>query len=67
MNISSVRYYKDQEINSDGEWVSVGDNVGLIIIIDGKEYHAPLNPANRHYAEVMRQVEEGTLTIEEAE
>jgi hypothetical protein len=27
----------------------------------------PINPANRHYAEIMRQVEAGTLTIQEAE
>ncbi len=27
----------------------------------------PLDPANRHYAEIMRQVEAGTLTIEEAD
>jgi hypothetical protein len=34
--------------------------------IDGKNYHVPLNPANRHYAEILRQVEAGTLTIQEA-
>jgi len=27
----------------------------------------PLAPANRHYAEIMRQVEAGTLTIAEAD
>lgn len=27
----------------------------------------PLDPANRHYAEIMRQVEEGTLVIQEAD
>jgi hypothetical protein len=29
--------------------------------------HTRLDPANRHYAEIMRQVEAGTLTILEAE
>jgi antitoxin (DNA-binding transcriptional repressor) of toxin-antitoxin stability system len=27
----------------------------------------PLDPANRHYAEILRQVEAGTLVIAEAE
>ena len=27
----------------------------------------PLDAANRHYAEIMRQVEAGELTIQEAE
>lgn len=27
----------------------------------------PLDPANTHYAEIMRQVEEGELTIQEAD
>ena len=35
--------------------------------IDGQELSVPLDPANRHYAEIMRQVEAGELTIQEAE
>jgi len=35
--------------------------------IDGIEMSVPLDPANRHYAEIMRQVEAGTLTIQEAD
>ena len=27
----------------------------------------PIDPANRHYAEIMRQVDAGELTIEDAE
>lgn len=27
----------------------------------------PLDPANRHYAEIMRQVEAGTLTVQDAD
>ena len=33
--------------------------------IDGIEMLVPLDPANRHYAEIMRQVEAGELTIQE--
>jgi hypothetical protein len=35
--------------------------------IDGEELSVPLDPANRHYAEIMRQVEAGELTIQDAE
>jgi hypothetical protein len=27
----------------------------------------PLDPNNRHYAEILRQVKEGTLTIKDAD
>ena len=35
--------------------------------IDGVTMSVPLDPANRHYAEILRQVEAGTLTIAPAE
>ena len=35
--------------------------------IDGITMSVPLDPANRHYAEIMRQVEAGELTIQEAD
>lgn len=35
--------------------------------IDGQELFVPLDPANRHYAEIIRQVEAGTLTIADAD
>ena len=35
--------------------------------IDGQEMFIPLDPANRHYAEIIRQVEAGTLVIQEAD
>jgi len=57
MNITSAHYSTDPE----------GNNAGIKAIIDGKTVHVPLDPANRHYAEIMRQVEAGTLTIAEAE
>ena len=59
MNITSAQYYNDQMIE--------GTPDGIFATIDGIEMSVPLDPANRHYAELMRQVEAGTLTIAEAE
>jgi hypothetical protein len=36
-------------------------------VIDGKELFVPMDPANRHYKEILRQTEAKTLVIEEAE
>ena len=44
-----------------------GNNICIIAIIDQKQLAVPLDPANRHYAEILKQVEAGTLTIEEAD
>ena len=44
-----------------------GTNTSIRVIVDGKELSVPLDPANRHYAEIMRQVEAGELVIQEAE
>jgi len=44
-----------------------GNNQSITATIDGVEMSVPLDPANRHYAEIMRQVEAGTLTIAEAD
>jgi hypothetical protein len=44
-----------------------GTNSCIKATIDGQELFVPLDPANRHYAEIMRQVEAGTLTIAEAD
>jgi len=40
---------------------------GVKATIDGQEFFVPKDPANRHYAEIMRQVEAGELTIQEAD
>ena len=56
MNITSTHYYTDTD----------GNNSGIKATIDGQELSVPLDPANRHYAEIMRQVEAGTLVIAEA-
>ena len=56
MNITSAQYLADE-----------GTNTSIQATIDGVELFVPLDPANRHYAEIMRQVEAGTLTIQDAD
>ena len=65
MNITSAQYLS-RTINDsvDGE---VTENVCIVANIDGEELAIPLKEGNRHYDEIMRQVEAGTLTIAEAE
>ena len=57
MNIVNAKYFKDSLDNIDG----------IKATIDGQELFIPLDPANRHYAEIMRQVEAGELTIADAD
>jgi len=40
-----------------------GTNASIQATIDGQELSIPLDPANRHYAEILRQVANGTLEI----
>ena len=42
-------------------------NCGIECEIDGVVMDVPLDPDNRHYAEILRQVKEGILTIKDAE
>ena len=42
-------------------------NCGIECEIDGVVMDIPLDPNNRHYAEIQRQVAAGTLTIADAE
>ena len=44
-----------------------GQNAGITATIDGITMSVPLDPANRHYAEIMKQVEAGELVIEPAD
>ena len=39
----------------------------IVTTIDGVEMSVPIDPENRHYAEIKKQVDEGTLTIEDAD
>ena len=36
-------------------------------VIDGVQRQVPTDPNNRHYAEILKQVEEGKLTIKDAD
>lgn len=58
MKITSAKYKNDLD----------GNDTGVIeAVIDGVTMSVPLDPANRHYAAIMEQVETGTLTIAEAD
>jgi len=57
MDITNAQYYNDLD----------GNQAGIKATIDGTEMHVPLDPANRHYDEIMRQVAAGTLTIQDAD
>ena len=58
MNITEARYS-----------IPVGETEidNIRATIDNQELSIPLDPANRHYAEIMRQVAAGELTIADAE
>ena len=44
-----------------------GNNTSIEVVVEGTTMSVPLDPANRHYAEILRQVEAGTLTIQDAD
>ena len=53
---------------TDAQYVELhGIQEGVRCKIDGVELFVPLDPANRHYAEILRQVADGTLTIADAD
>ena len=49
------------------EYVLDTNNTTIKAVIDGAEIFIPLDPANRHYDEIQRQVAAGTLTIADAD
>ena len=52
----------------DAEYIITKDEVKQIKVkIDGVESWVMIDTANRHYAEMMEQVKEGTLTIKDTE
>ena len=57
MTITNTQYQADID----------GNNASIKATIDGQIMFVPLDPANRHYAEILRQVEAGTLTIAAAD
>jgi len=56
-SITSAQYIQDMD----------GNNNTVKATIDGTEMFVPMNNDNRHYAEIMRQVDAGTLTIQDAD
>jgi len=59
MIIQNAKYFVDTDS---------GVNIGIQCDVDGMiAVSVPLDPANRHYAEIMRQVAAGELTIADAE
>ena len=48
------------------EFEGVKDGI-VLIYADGQQWSVPLDPNNRHYAEILKQVAEGNLTIKDAE
>jgi len=57
MQISNAQYIADMD----------GNNGTIVANIDGNEVFVPLSQGNRHYAEIMRQVAAGDLTIADAD
>tara|TARA_E500000075_G_scaffold125413_1_gene129214 strand:- start:621 stop:794 length:174 start_codon:yes stop_codon:yes gene_type:complete len=57
MNITDAQYKKDIDgiVNS------------VTATINGAVWSVPLDPDNRHYAEILRQVKEEGLTIKDAD
>ena len=57
MIITSAQYGADEDNN----------NICVNATIDGVAMSVPLTAGNRHYDEIMRQVNAGTLTIQDAD
>ena len=58
MTITSAKYLANS-IN--------GSNCSVRAVINGIEMIVPLDTDNKEYAEILRQVEAGTLTIQDAD
>ena len=68
MIISNPQYYKIEIYNEKtNSWELSSDNYGIKATIDGVNMEIPLDPDNRHYAEILKQVKEGKLTIKDAD
>ena len=59
MNITSAQYRNNL--------ITGAKNAEILATIDGEEGVVPIDPDNRHYAEILKQVADGTLTIQEAD
>ena len=61
MKITSAKYVTSPNIDG------VKVNEGISAIVGDKRLGVPLDPENTDYAEIMRQVDAGELTIEPAD
>ena len=57
MEITNAKYVTDED----------GNNIVVDCIINGLYTSVPMDTANTSYAEILRRVAEGTLTIADAE
>ena len=58
MEIKNAKYQKD---------IGSSENNCVVAEIDGQVWTLPMNEENTYYAEIVKQVKEGTLTIKDAE
>ena len=65
MKISAAKYIVN--VDDSGAAIVGLPNRGIQATIDGVTMSVPMDPANRHYAEILRQTKAGKLKIEGGE
>ena len=45
----------------------INENTSVLATIDGEVMSVPMDTGNRHYAEILKQVADGTITIADAD
>ena len=63
MEIKNAKYQKQY----DDDMNVIGDNIGIRAEINGQSMIVPLDPENTDYAEILKQVADGDLTIADAD
>ena len=58
MSFTDVKYVKDDLTNKNG---------AINFKLNGEYWSIPISEDNTHYVEILKQVEKGTLTIEDAD
>jgi len=66
MNITQVKHCSIKRYEGTDAEVTI-TGVVVIATIDGETVYVPTDPNNRHYEEILKQVNTGTLTIKDAE
>lgn len=68
IEIKNAKYVKETiRINIDGNETSHTVTSGINCLFDGEEINAPIEETNRHYVEIKRQADAGTITIADAD